>query len=124
MDVQFDGSDLLAEAAQLIQVNEKIENAAKIRLKEAAFTAKRNIQTRMPVDTGAAKSSWGAEGESGIFTFSSDGLEHTQGSELPYVNRLNEGWYSQAPAGFIDAEAEKAKTLMVNNLLSDLGQIL
>jgi len=120
MDVQFDGSDLLAEAAQLIQVNEKIENAAKIRLKEAAFTAKRNIQT----DTGAAKSSWGAEGESGIFTFSSDGLEHTQGSELPYINRLNEGWSSQAPAGFIDAEAEKAKTLMVNNLLSDLGQIL
>jgi hypothetical protein len=123
MEINFDDNfDQITH--DVMGADNKITDAAKTRLREAAFTAKRKIVIRMPVDRGAAQASWGAEDEAGIWEFSQDGLEHTQGSELPYVNRLNDGYSNQAPAGFIDAEHEKAITLFVDKLLVDMGKIL
>lgn len=123
MEKNFD-DDFDQITSNLLGAVNKITDAAKTRLREAGLSAQRNIKIRMPVDTGAAQASWGAEGEAGIWEFSQDGLEHTQGSELPYVNRLNDGYSTQAPAGFIDAEHEKAITLFVDKLLVDMGKIL
>ena len=75
------------------------------------------IQERMPVDTGWAQARWGEEMYGGFWEVREDGLEIWQGSEIEpyeYIEKLNEGSSVQAPAGFIDAEAERGALLLIN----------
>ena len=75
------------------------------------------IQERMPVDTGWAQARWGEEMYGGFWEVREDGLEIWQGSEIEpyeYIEKLNEGSSVQAPAGFIDAEAERGALLLVD----------
>jgi hypothetical protein len=74
-----------------------------------------DVAAQMPVDTGWAQSRWGEVAVAGgIWEISDNGLSIEQGSDLStislyeYITRLNEGSSQQAPAGFIDAAAEKA----------------
>jgi hypothetical protein len=102
----------------------KMREAARKNVLIASTQALRMIKIRMPIDTGAARSSWGAKGANGIWIVSNNGMSITQGSKLPYIEPLNNGSSTQAPAGFIDVEEEKAVTLFVNNMAVDMGNIL
>lgn len=124
MDIKFDASGWDALINDLNADKEDITDAAKTNIREAGLSAKRNIKVRMPVDTGAARASWGAEGAAGIWRFEDDGLTNVQGSNLQYIGRLNEGWSRQAPAGFIDAEHEKAVSKFIKDMGRDLERIL
>ena len=102
----------------------KMRVAARKNILRASTQALRMIKIRMPVDTNAARSSWGARGEAGIWKVKENGFEITQGSRLPYIGRLNEGWSNQAPAGFIDVEEEKAVTMFINEMATDMEKII
>lgn len=74
-----------------------------------------NVDMAMPVDTGWASMRFGDPAvEGGVFEISDDGLSIEFGSDLSmfnlyeYIIRLNEGSSQQAPAGFIDVEAERS----------------
>lgn len=75
-----------------------------------------DVAGQMPVDTGWAAGRWGdAAVPGGVWSVTDNGLSIEQGSDLKmlldlyeYIIRLNEGSSQQAPAGFIDAAAERA----------------
>ena len=78
-------------------------------------TLANNVEVVMPVLTGWAASRWGEPAVAGgIWEVSDNGLTIEQGSDLEtiglfeYITKLNEGSSKQAPAGFIDVEAERA----------------
>lgn len=86
-----------------------------------------NVDMAMPVDTGWASMRFGDPAvEGGVFEVSDDGLEVEFGSDLSmfglyeYIIRLNEGSSMQAPAGFIDVEAERTG----NRLEARLNEIV
>lgn len=80
-------------------------------LRAISLETKANIQRAIPVDTGAARARWGSSNAPGIWIADRERLTITQGAALEpyeYIIRLNQGSSQQAPAGFIDVEAEKA----------------
>lgn len=117
--MKVDYSELTGELTISRTFKAKVEEAVKQELAKAAEALRTSIKTRMPVDTGAAKASWGRKNNSslaakkglkGVWQISDDGLTAEHGSERDsynYIKRLNEGYSKQAPAGFIDAEVEK-----------------
>ena len=83
----------------------------------------RFVKDMMPVDTGRARASWGewtatdrvksnpdAKEEDAVLQMKRAALETVQGSNVPYIERLNEGHSKKAPAGFLDMAAEWAET--------------
>lgn len=60
----------------------------------------RDLKRETPKKTGAASRNWKAE------KYTGQG-EIVIENDLPYVERLNEGWSSQAPAGYVDAILQK-----------------
>lgn len=89
-------------------------------LRKGSLAAERRIKSAMPVDTGRARASWGhfsprdfrvagaGLAADAVWEADKENLSITQGSNVEYVPRLNDGSSRQAPAGFIDAAAEKA----------------
>ena len=73
-------------------------------VKEASLKTLADIRPRIPIDTGRARNSWGTD----VWEERDGGLEIEQGSEVVYMQRLNEGYSTQAPAGFIDVQFEKS----------------
>jgi len=115
-DVQTWAADLVTTFTQA---------AASEVLAESEATANR-VESVMPVDTGWAAGRWAdAAVAGGVWDVSDDGLTIEQGSDLTdigmyeYITRLNEGSSKQAPAGFIDVEAERAG----DNLEARLNEI-
>lgn len=110
MKISLDFKDLTAEHKRSITIHSIAQTRAKTRVKASSLTLKGRIQEAMPVDTGAARARWGSPGAAGgIWLEEDDGLTITQGAGLEpfeYISRLNEGYSSQAPAGFIDVLAE------------------
>lgn len=102
----------------------KLREAARKNIRISAFSAMRMIKIRMPVDTGAARASWGSKGAAGIMEFPDNGMTNVQGSTLGYIEELNNGHSSQAPAGFLDVEQEKAVNLFVENMTNDMVKII
>ncbi len=137
MNVSIEYSDLIEEWNRSKTIVLGAKQYIRIRVKTAAETMRTFIKLRMPVDTGAAQSVWGSETLSsvaiangwamGVWEFTDDGMTHTQGAEhnsFAYIIRLNEGSSSQAPAGFIDAEVEKANIELEEGILKDIGGLL
>jgi|SRR3990167_634157 len=108
-------------------------------IKAVATQAREEIKRDMPVDTGDARGRWGtpeyhmtrpryggAPGQ-GIWREDKDNLTHTQGAELSpfeYIERLNEGYSQQAPAGFIDTTVERVNDDLTDGLLNATVQVL
>lgn len=111
---------LLIDTSQFSQVQRDIADTKRLtrrriwaEVRRAAFGLERGVKLRMPVDTGRAKSAWAHEtgplgGGQAIWIENEDELSIAQGTTVDYVEFLNEGSSSQAPAGFIDAEAVRA----------------
>lgn len=102
----------------------KLDEATRKNIMRSSLQAKRMIQIRMPIDIGAARSSWGARGEAGIWVVDNEGFLIIQGSKLFYIEVLNEGSSTQAPPGFIDVEEEKAVRMFVEDMATDMQRII
>jgi len=80
-------------------------------LREISFAGEVRIKRDMPVDTGRARASWGHWDSSANSPDSTPadahyeetdaGLTIVQGSNVPYIEQLNEGHSQQAPAGAV-----------------------
>jgi hypothetical protein len=89
-------------------------------VRKASFAVEKDVKRKMPRDTGRAAASWGnwtpgllrmanklASAADAIFKQDKGSFSITQGSNVEYVGRLNDGHSKQRAAGFIDAAAEK-----------------
>lgn len=129
MRIRIDASDLRRAAGDVGAARALTRPRIWEAIRRASFLAERNIKIRMPVDTGRARASWGHdEGPLGtgfgIWEEDEQGLSLTQGTKLEYVEYLNEGSSSQAPAGFIDVEAERAGMFAAEELTRILDRSL
>ena len=98
-------------------------------LREISFAGEVRIKRDMPVETGRARASWGHWDSSAnspdstpadaYYEETDAGMTITQGSNVPYIEQLNEGHSQQAPAGFID----DAWLKMEVELMKALGEI-
>ena len=131
LGVSIDFKELSAENERSAALRRLVKAMAKRKVREVAFTAKRNVQVMMPVDTGRARASWGnvpapapAQPDDGIWEEADDGLTITQGTNVEYVQALNEGSSKQAPAGFIDVVALLARDALDIELARELVYVL
>lgn len=126
--LNFDFTQLTAEAARAAERPKQLRRLIWTRVRITSFTAERFIKIRMPVDTGRARASWGhstapANANEGIWRENQEELSIEQGSTVDYIAALNEGSSMQAPAGFIDAEVERAVNEFKKGLESDLEKL-
>ena len=131
-----EGLRIKIDVSELIRASGNINASSKLTparvwqaIRRAAFLAERNIKIRMPVDTGRARASWGHDEAPlgtglGIWEEDEQGLSLTQGTKVEYVEYLKQGSSSQAPAGFIDAEAERAGMFAAEDLTRILDRSL
>jgi len=120
----INAGELDAEVARGAGMSQRTRRKTWSLLRAVSLAGERGIKDRMPVDTGRARASWGHWTQGDIRRISSSGdfgpgdallredegaLEIEQGTNVEYVQYLNEGHSTQAPAGFIDLIAEKAE---------------
>lgn len=111
--------DLKGTAAEELRAHTALLRNVKAVVRAVSFATERRVKTRMPVDTGRARASWGhwtdnltrpnpqANPDDAAWKEEDDGLSIEQGSNVEYIDRLNAGHSKQAPAGFIDLAAEE-----------------
>lgn len=109
--------------ARLNQRAREVQENSNEVVKQVAATVAQVVIYGTPVDTGHARANWLAgigteptnedpsEDEDGTATLIEiEGVLHTRKSEediyisnnVPYINRLNDGYSAQAPAGFVE----------------------
>jgi len=110
-----------AEVTHALQLDEELEQAIWNDVRDVSVKAKEGVKRKMPVDTGAARARWGTpEQPGGVWNEDRDNLTIEHGAALDpfeYISRLNEGYSTQAPAGFIDVEVEKAADDLTDGIL-------
>lgn len=104
MKVSITGWEAVISEASTVAT--QLKQGIKEDVQAEAMEGVRNIKIAMPVDTGRARASWGSPEAEGVFFYEDDGMTNVQGTNVEYVQYLNEGHSKQAPAGFIDAEEE------------------
>lgn len=130
MQTLVDGTGLHEEAVRAKGLRKVTLAQAQRLLREVSFAVEKRVKMEMPVDTGRARASWGhwtpgdihgvpvrhgprrrgaagaadtrASNADAVYEESEDGLTITQGSNVPYIEFLNNGHSRQAPAGFLD----------------------
>lgn len=114
---------------------DKVRKEAQQAVRKNSLMAERIIKDDMPVDTGRARASWGhyspgdlksvTDSSSGdaVWDESNDGLTITQGSNLEYIQALNEGHSQQQGPGFIDAAAQTAAVYLINDVNEIVGKV-
>lgn len=116
----------LRELAKLSRGLDKgmVRSAARI-VQAASFAVETRIKEEMPVDYGRARASWGhwrGGGGSGggaadsIYQVLDYGLTVIQGSNVEYIDYLNNGSSKQAPAGFVDQAAQAGQMILEDEL--------
>jgi hypothetical protein len=127
---------LAHEKADILARRVRILAAARRSVREASFAVEKRVKGDMPVRWGRARTSWGhwtpgdlvdakkanASPSDAIWKEDPDGLSITQGSNVPYIDRLNEGHSRQAPAGFLDAAEEKGMDVL-NDRITKLMEL-
>jgi len=83
------------------QIDEYIEKRMKTLVRAAVLETERRLKERSPVDTGRFRSNWQTVTED---------FSGSVSNNLPYAERLADGWSKQAPAGWIDGTAKDIQT--------------
>jgi hypothetical protein len=117
-------SDLKQETAEIQALSVWTVQESRRKVRSVSLTAERRVKDEMPKRTGRAAGSWGhwtpgdisanpdASSADAVWEVSDNGFTITQGSNVEYVEALNDGHSRQAPAGFIDAaEAQSQREL-------------
>jgi hypothetical protein len=134
MRVRIDATDILNEAIQAGRLPKTIRAAAWRAVRKVSFALERKIKSDMPVDTGRARASWGhwtsqdtnnpeASEEDAHWEDSEGGLYTVQGSNVEYIDYLNDGHSAQAPAGFIDMATVRAEDELDSEIGKELGAL-
>lgn len=128
-------SDFAEEKSWADVLDDRTLDRVRQGVRAESLRAMRNIKIAMPVDTGRARAGWGVftpsdlrggatgGGDDAVWEEEDDGLTIEQGTTIVYVSRLNDGYSSQAAAGFIDTEAERAADRLADGLLDMLVQL-
>lgn len=132
--VRVEGGDKVLRDLQ--KAPDKVRRKAADKVREASFGLERRIKSDMPVDEGRARASWGhwtsgdviagdneASQSDAHWVESNGGLTVEQGTNVNYVDRLNQGHSQQAPAGFIDKAVEIAQRALVNAIGRLLNEV-
>jgi len=114
-DLERAGRDAKPEAAKVVR--------------SVSFGLERRIKNEMPVDKGRARASWGHWTQGDLvkpdpsaseidahWVEHSGGLTIEQGSNVEYIQALNDGHSQQAPAGFIDKAVAWAQRILVDEV--------
>lgn len=129
ISVKVDDDGLLRA---LQKAGPEAEKLAKKSLRAVSFAVENRVKQDMPVDTNRARASWGhwtpgivknnpkANPVDAVWEVSDGGLTITQGTNVPYVARLEEGSSLQAPKGFIEGAAR----LGMDELVKELAKIV
>jgi hypothetical protein len=125
-----------------------LERAVPNLIRKVALAADQAVVSQTPVDTGRARSNWivqigsaytGTIGPRSPGSRGSTGADNIQGSlsqaqaeiatytqgeihitnNLPYIERLNNGWSAQAPSGYVEAAVLAAVNAVTANPLLD-----
>jgi hypothetical protein len=128
MRVSFDASDFTRETQQINQLKPQIRRGMWVRVREVSFNVERYVKIAMPVDIGRARASWGhstapASPGDGIWNETERDLTIEQGSNVEYIEALNNGHSRQAPAGFIDAIERRGAEELTNKIADDLARL-
>jgi hypothetical protein len=134
MRISADAQSLTVEQRDILSRRTKVYEACKRAVKAASLALERRIKSEMPVDTGRARASWGhwtpgdvhdnPEASAGDANWEEkeQGLAITQGSNVEYVEYLNDGHSAQAPMGFLDvaeAQAERELDDLIDAIMRD-----
>jgi len=123
--------------AALSSADKQTTDKARQALRSNSLLIEGIVKQDMPVDSGRARASWGhwtpggldrvkakdADESDAIWEESPDGMTITQGTNVPYVQALNEGHSTQMGAGFIDNAAQLGAVNLINDLEKILGRI-
>jgi len=120
LEVEISLVELEREIERIGQMQPQIVTRGKQRVRLVGLSILRGVRERTPIDTGRARNSWGRD----IWEIIDDGWGVLQGSNVVYFQRLNEGWSQQAPAGFVDVEAERGLDELADGLGEDVEGIL
>lgn len=125
MKLTVDYRQLTEENKQQRAAAQQTVKALWSKVREVSLAVERRVKTEMPVDTGRARASWGhwTPGHlRGPNATASKGDSHweenewelsiEQGSNVEYIDALNEGHSKQAPRGFLDAAAEHGQRVL------------
>ena len=107
-------------------MNSETVNGVREDVKTTSDNMQMQIQAEMPVDTGWAQARWGEPAYGGVYEERDAGLTIEQGSSIEpyeYIERLNEGSSQQAPAGFIDVNAENGERALQEKLDARFGKL-
>jgi len=91
----------MAREIRVDQIDEYVAEKLKLLVRAATLEADRRLKLGSPVDTGRFRSNWQTE------------IQDYSGSvsnNLPYAERLANGWSKQAPAGWVDGVAKDVQT--------------
>lgn len=130
IDVQIDDGGLLL---MLAVADKETQEDARKALRGNSLLVEGIIKSDMPVDTGRARASWGhwtpgaianapeaykngADESDAVWQESPDGMQITQGTNVPYVEDLNAGSSQQMGAGFIDDAAQTGAFLLIQDI--------
>jgi len=115
MQITLDASDYRKLARQASQAERVTARAARQTVKASSFSVEKHVKLDMPVDKGRARASWGhwtpsdivksgsgASAADAVWRSEDGGLTIIQGSNVGYIEQLNQGHSRQAPAGFLD----------------------
>lgn len=91
----------MARQIRLDQIGDYANEQIKTLVRAATLESDRRLKLQSPVDTGRFRSNWQIEQQdfSGVVS-----------NNLPYAERLANGWSKQAPAGWIFAVAKDVQT--------------
>lgn len=117
-------ADLDAFSKRMLDLAVEVEANAAQAVRKVALAAESAVVLATPVDTGRARANWLVEidgpaegtvepidqsGNAAIQAAAAKVAEYVPGvsaeihltNNLPYIQRLNDGWSAQAPAGFV-----------------------
>ena len=131
--IRIDTSDVQREVAFFNTVYPRVRKRIWVDIRKSTFKIMTDVKNQMPVDFGRARASWGIArpGElarsgsdfnpaDAIWELEEDKLQTTQGTQVQYVEALNQGHSQQAPAGFIDTIVLREGILLADKLGADI----
>ena len=86
------------DSSELLGVGKELEHEIELIVNKTMTDLYEGLREATPVDTGRARDGWELK----------LGDEPEIVNEVPYIGVLNDGHSDQAPAGFVEAEIDKA----------------
>lgn len=88
--IHIDISDLVSNLGLEADLTEQLIDDVHVKM---GLDLQAGLMLATPVDTGEARNGWHSD---------TQGRQTVVENRVPYINRLNEGWSKQAPAGFVE----------------------